>query len=156
MRFFALAFATTLAVSMKDTKVDAPELVQLQHDQKLVEIAAKQSLDLEANVGDIKKFRKKNKELCAAYFKFLDDKREGYDIKQNQKKEKKAEASTAKSSTSTSPGLNKKIKFDEDDEAPKGKKLEKENKEPFDIGKTMNKIDKKLKKEKKPKSKKEV
>ena len=124
--------------------------------EKLVEIAAKQSLDLEANVGDIKKFRKKNKELCAAYFKFLDDKREGYDIKQNQKKEKKAEASKAKSSTSTSPGINKKIKFDEDDEAPKGKKFEKENKEPFDIGKTMNKIDKKLKKEKKPKSKKEV
>ena len=42
--------------------------------------------------------------------------------------------------------LNKKIKFDEDDETTVGVKKEKENKEPFDVDKTINKIDKKLKK----------
>ena len=123
--------------------------------EKLVEVAAKQSLDLNANVGDIKKFRKKNKALCTAYFKFLDDKRESYDVKQKQKKDKKAEASkTSSLSTSSMPGLNKKIKFNEDDEALDGLKQEKESKQPFDIDKTISKIDQKLKKGKKQKTKK--
>ena len=112
--------------------------------EKLTELAAKQGLDLEANAGDFKKFRKRNKAVCTSYFKLLDDKRTGLEDKQKRKKEKKKEA--AKSNSQATNGVNKKIKFDEDGEAPAGVKEEKENKEPFDVEKTINKIDKKLKK----------
>ena len=120
--------------------------------EKLSQLAASQSFDLEANTGDFKKFRKRNKAVCTAYFKLLEDKRESFDEKQRQKKEKKKEAST----TSTSTGVNKKIKFDEDDEDQNGMKTEKENKQPFDVGKAISKIDKKLKKGTKRKIKNEA
>ena len=116
-----------------------------EHYEKLTELAAKQGLDLEANVGDFKKFRKGNKSVCSSYFKLLEDKRTGLDDKQKRKKEKKKEA-LAKSSSAATNGVNKKIKFEEDGETPVGVKGEKENKEPFDVDKTINKIDKKLKK----------
>ena len=57
--------------------------------EKLTELAAKQGLDLDANAGDFKKFRKRNKEACASYFKLLDDKRTGLDDKQKRKKERR-------------------------------------------------------------------
>ena len=111
---------------------------------QLTELAAKQGLDLEAKAGDFKKFRKGNKAVCSSYFKLLDDKRTGLDDKQKRKKEKKKEAAAKPSSMGTN-GVNKKIKFEEDEETKVGVK-EKENKEPFDVDKTINKIDKKLKK----------
>ena len=109
--------------------------------EKLTELAAKQGLDLEAKAGDFKKFRKGNKAVCSSYFKLLDDKRTGLDDKQKRKKEKKKEAAAKPSSAGTN-GVNKKIKFEEDEETPAGVKEEKENKEPFDVEKTINKIDK--------------
>ena len=112
--------------------------------EKLTELAAKQGLDLEANAGDFKKFRKGNKAVCTSYFKLLDDKRTGLEDKQKRKKEKKKEA--AKSNSQATNGVNNKIKFDEDGDTPAEVKEEKENKEPFDVEKTINKIDKKLKK----------
>ena len=113
--------------------------------EKLTELAAKQGLDLEVNAGDFKKFRKGNKAVCSSYFKLLDDKRTGLEDKQKRKKEKKKEAAKS-SSQVTNNGVNKKIKFEEDGETPAGVKEEKENKKPFDVEKTINKIDKKLKK----------
>ena len=112
--------------------------------EKLTELAAKQGLDLEAKAGDFKKFRKGNKAECSSYFKLLDDKRTALEEKQKRKKEKKKEA--AKTTSMATNGVNKKIKFDEDGETAPRVKEEKENKEPFDVDKTINKIDKKLKK----------
>jgi len=122
--------------------------------EKLTELAVKQGLDLESNAGDFKKFRKRNKASCISYFKLLDDKREGLDDKQKKKKEKKKKEASQKNASPTtisSTAVNKKITFD--DEIPNESKEEKENKQPFDVEKTIKKVDKKLKKGLKRKNK---
>ena len=114
--------------------------------ENLTELATKQGFDLDVNSGDFKKFRKRNKARCLSYFKLLDDKRQGHDEKQRQKKEKKKEASKTTSLSTATTGVNKKIKFDQEEEVQAETKEEKENKQPFDVEKTIQKIDKKLKK----------
>merc|ERR1719342_553677 len=67
---------------------------------KLNEQASKQGFDLDSNVNDFKKFKRKNKLECKKYFKLLTTKREAFDVKKIIKEERKAS--------------NKKNKFEEE------------------------------------------
>merc|ERR1719481_1545193 len=57
---------------------------------KLNEKASKQGFDLDSNVNDFKKFKRKNKLECKKYFKLLTTKREAFDVKKIIKEERKA------------------------------------------------------------------
>ena len=146
---------------------------------KIAEEATKQGFDLDNNVADFKKFKRKNKKICIDYFKLLDERREAFNLKMKIKEENKAltklEKEVKSKEESVNSGENKKIKFDDDgdvvvkennvlinsDDNTSNKKalkklknkdetLKKENVgSEVDIDATIRKIDRKLKKNKK-------
>ena len=129
---------------------------------KLSETATKQSLDLDNNFGDFKKFKRNNKKDCENYFKLLNDKRDAYNQKQIMKQERKeAQEAAIKEKENKAPlntvdatVVNKKITFDEEGEEVKSaKKSSKKEKKKLDIDETIKKVDEKLKKESKKKKK---
>ena len=128
---------------------------------KLSQIATKQGFDLDNSVGDFKKFKRKNRNECQRYFKFLNDKRDIFDQKQMMKKERK-EATEKKENTAPAPINNKGnkiIKFDEETETEvrgemNGNKVMKEKKKKKELEVSNNETI--LKKEKKKKKEKEV
>jgi len=88
---------------------------------KLNEQASKQGFDLDSNVNDFKKFKRKNKLDCKKYFKLLTTKREAYDVKKIIKEERKASNKKKQSNVASEiandqvePPPNKKIKFEEE------------------------------------------
>jgi len=107
---------------------------------KLNEQASKQGFDLDSNVNDFKKFKRKNKLECKKYFKLLTTKREAFDVKKIIKEERKASnkkkhlnVETDNAYDQIEPPPNKKIKFEEEVEentvpAKKPKKAKKSKK----------------------------
>ena len=88
---------------------------------KLNEQASKQGFDLDSNVNDFKKFKRKNKLECKKYFKLLTTKREAFDVKKIIKEERKASnkkkqlnVETDNANDQIEPPPNKKIKFEEE------------------------------------------
>ena len=125
---------------------------------KLSETATKQSLDLDNNISDFKKFKRNNKKDCERYFKLLNDKRDAYNQKQILKQERKEavkEKENKAPSTPVNSNVNKKITFDEEGEAEvtEKKSSKKEKKKKIDIDETIKQVDEKLKKESKKKKK---
>jgi len=90
-------------------------------------------LDLENNLGDYKKLKNKSKAKCTEYFKLLEGKRIAFNVKRENKEKRKSENEEA------SKPANKKIKFEDDEEADEAEKLKA--------------IEKALKKEKRKKAK---
>jgi len=124
---------------------------------KLSDLASSQNLDLSSKVGDFKKFRVKNKEICKAHFVLLNERRNAFNNKQAEKEERKRDAELKKKEKEDAAsipdgfakGLNKKLTFSDIDTV--------QNDE--DVEKAIKKIDNKLKtneKKEKKKNKKEA
>jgi len=102
--------------------------------KNLNDLASKQGFDLDSNVGDFKKFKKKNKLDCSKYFKLLTSKREAYDVKKIIKEERKASNKANMEMKenvidAVEPPPNKKIKFEEEEEEkPVAEKINKPKK----------------------------
>jgi len=121
---------------------------------ELEEKAAAKDLDLSKNPGDFKKFRSKNKEVCKQYFALMESKRKAYNLKKTLKKENVKSEEKPISAPLPQPisnGMNKKIKFSENDDpdpaeeelndAETNGSLETED----DVDVTIKKVDNKLK-----------
>ena len=129
---------------------------------KLTDTATKQSLDLDNNISDFKKFKRNNKKECERYFKLLNDKRDSYNQKQILKQERKDAAKEKENKAPLTPDnttVNKKITFDEEGEAAavaeKKSSKKKAKKEKLNIDETIKQVDEKLKNENKKKKKKD-